>query len=222
RPALRGAQPQRPADRLEHVERRPPVPALLEPRVPGGAHPGELRDLLTPEPRRAPAAAVRQADVLRFEARAFLAQEVGELRTAPLAVCAQFHPRGFGRDLDFDGGCFYYQDNSLPCTWINVAPSYTHALNNEPPRTTPAQPERPPVGRLPGSVHGHPRRRDRQRRVALDPQRTRLLDHRTAMGRQRLHPHLRRTADARRALGRPARTPARVPRRHGDVRVVLA
>ncbi len=82
--------------------------------------------------------------------------------------------------------------------------------------------ERAPARRLPRAVHGHPRRRDRQRRAAVDARRAPFLDHRPAMGRERVHVDVRRLPDARRPLGRPARAPARVPRRHRDVRAVLA
>ena len=47
-------------------------------------------------------------------------------------------------------------------------------------------------------------------------------DHRPAVGRQRLHAHVRRLPDARRALRRPARPPPRVPRRHRALRARLA
>ena len=66
--------------------RGPDVAALLEPRVPGGAHAGELRDLLAAQPGRAPAAAVRQADVLGLQAGAALAQEIRELVAPTRAV----------------------------------------------------------------------------------------------------------------------------------------
>ena len=80
--ALGRRQPQRARDRLEHVERRAHVASLLEPRVPGGADAGELRDLLAAQAGRAAASAVRQPDVLGLDAGAALAQEIGELLTA--------------------------------------------------------------------------------------------------------------------------------------------
>ena len=51
--ALGGREPQRLGDGLEHVERRAHVAPLLEPRVPGGAHPGEQCDLFAPQARGA-------------------------------------------------------------------------------------------------------------------------------------------------------------------------
>ena len=60
--------------------------SLLEPRVPGGADPGQQRDLLAAQPGRPAAAAVREADILGLEAGATLAQEVGEFALAPVAV----------------------------------------------------------------------------------------------------------------------------------------
>ena len=56
-------------------------------------------------------------------------------------------------------------------------------------------------------VHGGPRRRDRERRPAVDPDRPRLLAGEPAVGGERLHPDLRRPAAARRPHGRSARPP---------------
>jgi len=75
--ALGRRQPQRARQRFEHVERGADVSSLLEPRVPGVPDSGQERDLFAPQPRRAPAAAVGEPDVLGLEARALRAQEVG-------------------------------------------------------------------------------------------------------------------------------------------------
>ena len=55
------------------------------------------------------------------------------------------------------------------------------------------------------AVRRRPRRRHRQRRAALDRARAGLLPGQPRLGRQRLHPHLRRLPAARRPPGRPAR-----------------
>src|SRR6185437_242942 len=68
--ALGARQPKRLRDRLEHVERRAYVAALLEPRVPGGAHAGELRDLLAAQAGGAAAPAAGKPDVLGPDALA--------------------------------------------------------------------------------------------------------------------------------------------------------
>ena len=76
--------------------------------------------------------------------------------------------------------------------------------------------------RLPGAVHGHPRRHDRERRAADDPAGPELLRDRPAVDRQRLHADVRRLPPPRRPRGRPDRAQARLPRRrralHGCVR----
>ena len=74
--ALGLAHAQRACERLEHLQRGAHVATLLEPRVPGGADAGELRDLLAAQARRAPAPAAGEPDVLGLEARAAVAQEV--------------------------------------------------------------------------------------------------------------------------------------------------
>jgi len=77
--ALLGAEPERTRDRVERVGRRADVSTLLEPRVPGDAHAGELRDLLAAQARRAPpATAGRQPDLRRRQLAAPVAQELGE------------------------------------------------------------------------------------------------------------------------------------------------
>ena len=75
-------------------------------------------------------------------------------------------------------------------------------------------------------LHGAPRRHDHDRGAALDRGRSRLREARPAVGAERLRPHLRRPALARRTRGRPARTPAcvhgRCPGLHGRVAHVRA
>ena len=92
-------QPQSARDPLEHVERRAHVAPLLEPRVPSRAHAGQLSDLLAPQAGGAAPSSVREADILGLEARAAVAQEVGQLVAA-------------------FGGKRLYQDKPLSCTWI--------------------------------------------------------------------------------------------------------
>jgi hypothetical protein len=87
--ALGGGEAKRTGEGLEHLQRRAHLAGLLEPRLPGGADPGELRDLLAAQAGRSPAPAARQADVLGEQARAPRAQEVRELRAPPLAVVRQ-------------------------------------------------------------------------------------------------------------------------------------
>lgn len=58
-----GVDAKHPADGGEHLVRGG-HPALFEPRVPGETDPGERRDLLAAQPRRAASAAVGQADHL--------------------------------------------------------------------------------------------------------------------------------------------------------------
>ena len=122
--ALGRRQPQRLGDRLEHVHRGAHVAALLEPRVPGGAHTRQRSDLLAAQARRAAATAAREPHVLGLDARAAPAQEVGELGPAALAVAVltirrdsiRWRPGRF-RAL----GCHvYYQDKPLSCTWIPI------------------------------------------------------------------------------------------------------
>ena len=209
---LRGRQIHRPCERLEDVERRAHFAALLEPRVPGGADPGERRDLLAPEPRRPPATSVREAHVLRLDRGAALAQEVRELGPAPVSI--RSHSAAPASVL-FHGCCCYYQDKHLSCTWITTAENTTHESDQ-------ALFERAVARRLPGAVHGHPRCIDRERRAAVDPQRPPLLDHRLAVGRQRLHADVRRLPAARWTRRGSARPAARVHHRHGRLRGLLA
>ena len=65
-----------------------------------------------------------------------------------------------------------------------------------------------------GAVHGRPGHRDRERRVALDQGRPRVLAGEPAMGNQRLRARLRRLPAPRRARGRPARASAHLSRGH--------
>jgi hypothetical protein len=67
---------------------------LLDPGVPGRAHPTNLRHFFAPEPRRSPppGAARRQADVDRPQLLAAAAKESAE--QAPL-VLGQQHGKGF-------------------------------------------------------------------------------------------------------------------------------
>src|SRR6266498_112975 len=67
------------------------------------------------------------------------------------------------------------------------------------------------------AVHGCPGHRDRERRVALDQARPRLLPGEPPVGDQRLRTRLRRLPPARRTGGRPARAPAHLPGRRGRV-----
>jgi hypothetical protein len=88
-----------------------------------------LRDLLTAQAGRTAAAAAGETDLLRFEVRATLAQKVGELGAAALAVGPDdLGGRGRWR-LEFDGGNFYYQDKSFSCTWISMIADYSHERN---------------------------------------------------------------------------------------------
>jgi hypothetical protein len=84
-----------------------------------------VRYLLAPEPGRTPAAAARESDLFGLQVCAALAEEVGELGAALLTVRPD-HLDGRGRrDLSFDGGDRYYQDNSFSCTWISIIADYT-------------------------------------------------------------------------------------------------
>ena len=120
--ALGGRQPQRAGDRLEHVERGAHVASLLEPRVPGGADAGELRDLLAAQAGRAPPSAARQADVLGLDALAALAQEIGQLLAPAGAVAVRLTLEGSAVVIRLSScGChIYYQDKPLSCTWISM------------------------------------------------------------------------------------------------------
>ena len=69
-----------------------------------------------------------------------------------------------------------------------------------------------------GPVHGGARRERRERRAAEHPARRRLLRAEPVVGAQRLHADLRRVPAARRARGRPARSPSPVHGRHRAVR----
>ncbi|CAA9471179.1 MAG: Uncharacterized MFS-type transporter, partial [uncultured Solirubrobacteraceae bacterium] len=85
----------------------------------------------------------------------------------------------------------------------------------------PRRGRRPPTGqrhprarpRLPGAVHGRPRRDDRERRAAVHPVRPAVLPHGPAVGHQRLHADVRRLPAPGRPGGRPLRPQAPLPRR---------
>src|ERR1051326_4180657 len=62
-PALILAQPENPRDAVEDRWRNLAAAPLLQVGVPGGTDPGEYRDFLAPQPRRATAARGRQADL---------------------------------------------------------------------------------------------------------------------------------------------------------------
>src|SRR6266705_2241778 len=73
-----------------------------------------------------------------------------------------------------------------------------------------------------GPVHGRPGHRDRERRVALDQGRPRVLPGEPPVGDQRLRPLLRRLPAPGRAGGRSTRSAAALPRRHRPVHALLA
>ena len=75
--------------------------------------------------------------------------------------------------------------------------------------------------RLPGAVHGHPRRDDRERRAADDPDGSRHDGHEPAVDRQRLHADLRRLPAPRRSRGRPRRAQEGLPHRPRAVHLRL-
>lgn len=68
-------EPQRRGEGGEHLVRDADVPALLQVRAPGGAHPGEQRELLPAQPRRPAAAGVRQPHLVRCDALPAAAKE---------------------------------------------------------------------------------------------------------------------------------------------------
>src|SRR2546427_792833 len=72
-----------------------------------------------------------------------------------------------------------------------------------------------------GPVHGRPGHRDRERRVALDQDRPRVLPGEPPVGDQRLRPLLRRLPAPGRAGGRSTRSAAALPRRHRPVHPLL-
>jgi hypothetical protein len=115
--ALGGVQAQRARERLEHIQRRAHVAALLEPRVPRRPDPGERRDLLAPQPGRAAPAAAGQADVLGQERGAARAQKVRKLSAA--ALVAARGPLAVVVAMTVEG-CFFYQDKRLSCTRLRI------------------------------------------------------------------------------------------------------
>ena len=137
-----------------------------------------------------------QADVLGLEQSTALAQKVRELSAAALGGGTdELGGRRAPGDLGCDGGNLYYQDNSFSCTWISMSRRLPPML-----ATTKSffsggwLHQRASGRRLPRPVHGHPRRLDRQRGAAVDPRRPALLHDRPAVGRQRVHPDVRRPA----------------------------
>ena len=104
-------------------------------------------DLLAAQAGRAAATAVGQADALGLEAGAPRAQEVREFLAPPLVAVGWY--------LD-------YQDNPLSSTWIAVSQTWLRDYDFH-------LKDRAAGGRVPGAVHGHPRRGDRQRGAAVDP-----------------------------------------------------
>src|SRR5262249_2626383 len=107
--------------RLEHVQGGAHIASLLEPRVPGGTHPRELRNLLTAQTRRAPPATVGKADVLWSERLAAMAQEVGELLAAPLAGVSDLTKEPLAVVSVFGKrrcGHLFYQDKPFSTTRI--------------------------------------------------------------------------------------------------------
>ncbi|GMA26022.1 hypothetical protein GCM10025864_37810 [Luteimicrobium album] len=84
---LGGRQAHGHGQRVEDLPGGVDLAALLEPRVPGDAHPGPGRDLLAAQPRRAPARDGRQVVLGPVELLAPRAEERAEL-LAPLGVAA--------------------------------------------------------------------------------------------------------------------------------------
>ena len=94
---------------------------------------------------------------------------------------------------------------------------HSHDIDQPQRRTRPA-PVAGALDHLPGPGDA-PARRDRgQRRAPAHPARSRVLRHQPGVGRQRLHRHLRRAADAGRTDGRPAGPQAHVHDRPGGLR----
>src|SRR5438477_7371486 len=73
-----------------------------------------------------------------------------------------------------------------------------------------------------GPVHGRPGHRDRERRLALDQDRPRVLAGEPPVGDQRLRPLLRRLPAPGRACGRSSRSAAALTRRLRPVHALLA
>ena len=82
--ALLRVEKQRPRDRVEHLHGRVDVAALLEPRVPGDADPGELCHLFAAETGRAAPPRRTQAHLLGRDPLPAAAQERGQLAPAEL------------------------------------------------------------------------------------------------------------------------------------------
>ena len=77
--ALVRGQPKRAGECTEHLGRGLRSAGLLEPGVVVDRHPGQVRDLLTPEPGRPAARTSRQPDVGRCQRLAAATEEVSEL-----------------------------------------------------------------------------------------------------------------------------------------------
>ncbi len=76
-------------DRIEHLRAGVDRAPLLEPGVPGDPHPGQLRDLLTPKPRRAATQTGRETCVIRCDQRPAAAQERRQLSPTLPAQCVR-------------------------------------------------------------------------------------------------------------------------------------
>jgi hypothetical protein len=102
RPLVR-VEEQRPRDRVEHLRGRIDVPALLEPRVPGDADTGELRDLLAAKARRAPTAGRAETDLVGRDALAAAAEEGRQLAPPDLVRGTDAHRSHAGHDPSIPG-----------------------------------------------------------------------------------------------------------------------
>jgi hypothetical protein len=81
---LGNAEAQRAADGVEHLAGRIDIAALLQPGVPGDAHPGQIGDFLAAKPHRATAPGGRQTEVRADQTFAAGAQEGAEFGAAVL------------------------------------------------------------------------------------------------------------------------------------------
>src|SRR6185312_5499831 len=122
--ALCLVESQRLRERLQNLDRRPHVAALLQPRVPGRSDPGELRDLLAAQARRPSPAPAGQAHVGGLQRGAAHAQEVRELFAAELARSCYLTKRAGAVVLCGErdrGGHWNYQYKAFSTTWISPA-----------------------------------------------------------------------------------------------------
>jgi hypothetical protein len=83
--ALGGVQQQYPGDRVEDLLGHLDVASLFQPCVPGHSDARQHGDLLAPQARRAPSAAVRHACLGRRDPGSTAAQELPELGAAFIA-----------------------------------------------------------------------------------------------------------------------------------------